>query len=300
MNKLTGLIPVLISPITEDDCIDRDALEKLCLKYKSLGVKGLWVLGTGGEDMCLTYDDRLQVTQTVSEVVGYDLDLIVGCSFFSPKETLKFIDATSNFKIKAYHAMPYHQKVSLNQIKNWYKDIADYSTLPLWCYTSGNWAKRMPPEFIRDLKNHPNIQGVKYSSSNILDIQGAIELQDDKFQVITAVVKSLYSCLSLGVKAATTIEANLFCPYIQQIFTLFEQGLYEEALKKQQFLNNSLLNYPSPATKDNFLRISEIKFLMNLRDLTPRYVTKYYRQLSSSEEGLLLEFFEKYKKELAW
>ena len=214
--------------------------------------------------------------------------------FLFPKESFEFIEKTSGFKISAYHAMPYHQKVSLNQIFSWYEALANLSPLPFWCYTSGNWAQRMSPEFIKSLKMNNNIVGVKYSSSNIIDIQGAIELEDENFQVITAVVKSLFTCLSLGVKAATSVEANLFLNPIMEIFKSFHSGNIKEAYTKQKFLNNVLLQYPSPAAKDNFLRVAEIKYIMKLRGHCEDHLTNFYRHLNHSERNELDIFFNKY------
>ncbi len=294
MRKLKGIIPVLITPINQYGDIDVNSLNNLCEKYLDSGVEGLWVLGTGGEDMCLSFNDRLKVAQIVSEKIDNKLDIILGCSFFSPKESFDFIQKTSDFKISAYHAMPYHQKVSLNQIFSWYEKLANFSPFPFWCYTSGNWAQRMSPDFIKSLKMNKNIVGVKYSSSNIVDIQGAIELEDENFQVITAVVKSLFTCLSLGVKAATSVEANLFLNPIKEIFDSFNSGNIKEAYLKQKFLNNVLLQYPSHAAKDNFLRVAEIKYLMKLRGHCEDWLTNYYRQINNSERKELDTFFNKY------
>lgn len=296
MRKLKGIIPVLITPLDQNGNIDVNSLKNLCGKYLESGVEGLWVLGTGGEDMCLSFNDRVKVARIVSEKINNKLDIILGCSFFSPKESFEFIEKTSDFKISAYHAMPYHQKVSLNQIFSWYEELAEYSSLPFWCYTSGNWAQRMSPEFIKSLKRNSNIIGVKYSSSNIVDIQGAINLEDENFQVITAVVKSLFTCLSLGVKAATSVEANLFLNPIKEIFDLFNSGNLNEAYSKQKFLNNVLLQYPSSAAKDNFLRVAEIKYLMKLRGHCGDEVTNFYRHVNNSERKDLDMFFKEYNK----
>ena len=294
MRKLKGIIPVLITPLDQYGNIDESCLTNLCEKYLNSGVEGLWVLGTGGEDMCLSFNDRLKVANIVSEKIDNKLDIILGCSFFSPKESFEFIKKTSGLKISAYHAMPYHQKVSLKQIFSWYEELANFSPLPFWCYTSGNWAQRMSPEFIKSLKIHNNIVGVKYSSSNIIDIQGAIELEDENFQVITAVVKSLFTCLSLGVKAATSVEANLFLNPIKEIFESFNSGNIKDAYSKQKFLNNVLLRYPSSAAKDNFLRVAEIKYLMKLKGHCGDRLTNFYRHLNNSEKNELNIFFNNY------
>lgn len=297
MRKLKGIVPVLITPLNQDKSVDTGALRALCAYYEEQKASGVWVLGTGAEDMCLSFTQRLTVAQTVTEALSDDVIKIVGCSFFAPAESITFINATAEMNFDAYHAMPYHQKVSLRQIHAWYEMLADHCPKPLWAYTSGNWAQRMGPDFIAELKKIPNIGGVKYSSSNTVDVQGAIELQDDDFQVITAVVKTLYSSLCLGVQAATTVEATIFFPEIAEIFRLYEEGRYEEAYAAQRYLNNVLLKYPSPAGKDNFLRVAELKYMLSLQGLAQEYVTDYYRELEGCEKADLKAWYDANLKE---
>jgi 4-hydroxy-tetrahydrodipicolinate synthase len=296
MRQLRGVIPVLITPLNKDKSVDVGALGALCDEYKALKVCGIWVLGTGGEDMCLSFDQRITVARTVTECLAGEVASIIGCSFYSPVESIAFIRQVESMNFDAFHAMPYHMKVSHRQLLAWYSLLAENSSKPLWAYTSGNWAQRMPPEFIVELKKLPNIAGVKYSSSNMVDVQGAIELADESFQVITAVLKTLYACLCLGVKAATTVEASVFYPEAQRIFELFESGRHEEAYAAQKFLNNVLLKYPSPAAKDNFLRVAELKYLLSLQGSVKEYVTDYYRMLTDDEKAPLREFFDEFLK----
>jgi dihydrodipicolinate synthase/N-acetylneuraminate lyase len=292
--KLTGIVPVLVTPLNSDKSVDKVALKNLCEYYEhSQNITGIWILGTGGEDMCLSFEQRVIVADVTSKALSNRVMKIIGCSFYSPMESLSFIDAIKEMNFDAYHAMPYHPKVSLNQIYEWYRNLASYCDKPLWAYTSGNWAQHMGPDFISKVKKIPNIGGVKYSSSNIVDIQGAIALQDENFQVITAVVKTLYSCLCLGVEAATSVEASIFTPEIQEIFNLYDEGDLSGALVAQNYLNNCLLKYPSPAAEDNFLRVAEIKYILSEQGLCEEYITDYYRGLSETEKKILSSWYDK-------
>ena len=290
--KLVGIIPVLITPLNEDKSIDVCALENLCHYFEhEQGVSGIWILGTGAEDMCLSYDQRILVADVVSRSLSSNVIKIVGCSFYSPKESMSFIRSTSHMAFDAYHAMPYHLKVSQRQLLSWYSLLASHCEKPLWAYTSGNWAQPMSPDFISRVKEIPNVAGVKYSSSNIVDVQGAIELEDDNFQVITAVVKTLYSSLCLGTNAVTSVEASVFTPEIKQIFELYGAGKLDSALEAQRTLNNTFLRYPSVAAKDNFLKVAELKYLLSLQGKCKPFVTEYYRELTDIEMKDLSDWY---------
>ena len=63
-------------------------------------------------------------------------------SVFFSKESIEFMKLTKDFDFSAYHAMPYHPKVSLTQLFSWYNLLNDNSDKKLWAYTSGNWAQK--------------------------------------------------------------------------------------------------------------------------------------------------------------
>ena len=296
MRILNGIVPVLITPLDVNQVIDGKCLERLLSYYLEKKVGGLWVLGTGGEDMCLSMNQRLELADKVCGIVSGEVPVLLGCSFFSPADSFDFIDKSKHLNFDAYHAMPYHQKVSLKNIKSWYELLAHKTVenqKSIWAYTSGNWAQRMLPEFVGSLKEIDGITGVKYSSSNMVDVQGAIALADDDFQVITAVVKTLYSCLCLGAKAATSVEAAVFYDQISEVFKKFTSGKTEEAYRAQIKLNTEFLSYPSEAAKDNFLRISELKYMASKHGYCKEWVTPYYRQLNNEEKKALDIFCEK-------
>ena len=69
-----------------------------------------------------------------------------------------------------------------------------------------------------------NFEGVKYSTSNIVDLHEVSLLQDDSFQVISAVIKTFFSALNIGLDASTSIEAMLFYDDIDKIYKLFKEN----------------------------------------------------------------------------
>jgi dihydrodipicolinate synthase/N-acetylneuraminate lyase len=117
-----------------------------------------------------------------------------------------------------------------------------------------------------------------------------ISLADDKFQVLTAVVKTLYACLSLGVLGATTVEACCFPKPIIQIYEKFTEGDKEGALKLQAKLNRFLEQYPKGASIDNYLRTAEVKYLISKKGICQEYMTGYYRELTCSEKNQIDHF----------
>ena len=143
--QLKSVIPVVQTPVHEDGSIDTDGIGRLVSYLTDAGVGGFWVLGTGSEDMNLTFEKRLAVARAITAANAGKLPLVLGAGFFCMDDILAFMDATKDLEFDAYHVMPYHPVMGLDGVEKFYRDIADYAPKPLWMYTSGNWCRYFPP-----------------------------------------------------------------------------------------------------------------------------------------------------------
>ena len=294
---LQGVVPVVQTPMTRDGQVDVAAQKRLIQFLLERNPGGFWCLGTGSEDMNLTFEQRLAAAGAVTEANAGRVPLILGAGFFCLDEIRAFMNETASLQFDAYHVMPYHPLLSLDRLNWFYRELADHAGgaagKPLWLYTSGNWARPIPPSFVAGLKDHPNIAGVKYSSSQAPDQLRVIALADDRFQVITAVVKQFYACLAMGAKAGTTSVAGAIIEPVQEIYELFRAGRHEEALKLQNRFTSFLEAWPKTVKADNFLGAAEEKYILSRRGgICEEWVTSYYRQLTTSEKVQLLDAFK--------
>jgi 4-hydroxy-tetrahydrodipicolinate synthase len=262
MKTLTGLIPVLITPLDKNLKIDLLSLKKILNFISNYDPCAFWANGTGSEDMSLSLNNRLILTKKICEFNKKKIPVISGCSFYSLEDTFEFLRKSKSFDLSGYHYLPYNQMISLSNLELIYRDLAKYSSKPIWLYTSANWYKHISPDFIDNLKSVKNIAGVKYSTSNIVDMQSVQSLADKKFQVISAVVKTLYSCMCLGVKASTTVEAFTYPSLINKIRQNFLNGDYNQSRIYQNRLNVLIKKMPNISSKQNFLKVAEIKYLL--------------------------------------
>lgn len=294
MRQLRGVIPVLTTPIYKDGSIDTQGLQRLVEFLVSKKIGGLWVLGTGSEDMNFSFKKRIEVAKVVSETNAGRVPIVLGAGFFALEEVLEFISETHMLDVDAFHVMPYHPLLSLDRIDWFYRHIADNCPKSLWMYSSANWSRPITPEFVAGLKDHPNICGIKFSTRNAVDVAKVVKLQDDGFQVITAVAGQFYSCLCLGSKAHTSSLASPLPEAMIAIYDLFQSGEYEAALKEQHKLIDFLDALPKDARKDNFLMAAEEKYILSLRRICQEYTTSYYRDLNEDEKNNVREAVKKY------
>ncbi len=292
MRKLEGVVPVLVTPLTKDGDIDGPALTRLVEYLNGKNIGGFWVLGTGAEDMNLTYKQRLCVLETIVKANEGKSPLVVGAGFFAMRDSLDFMDDTAHLVFDAYHVMPYHPLLSLDRIEWFYKQLADHAQKPVWMYTSANWCRFIPPEFVEKMKGYPNIAGIKFSTSNAVHTEKVIGMADEDFQVLTAVVRTFYVSLCLGVKGGTTVEACPFVGPIVDLYEKFENGDREGALIQQRKFNRMLEQMPQTPGKDNFLKVAEGKYILSKMGICDEYVSGYYRGLSDEEKVQIDEVLE--------
>ena len=298
MNKIKGVVPVLHTPILNGD-LDEASLEKLVDFLVTKDIGGLWVLGTGSEDMNLSFEQRLRVVKRVIETNANRKPLLVGTSFFCYDDILKFSSIIDNFDIYSIHLMPYHPLFSLERLEWMYDDLSKKVSHPLWLYTSGNWCRNIPSSFIEKLKNkYENIQGVKFSTSNTVDMAKVASLADDKFNVISAVISTFYSSLVLGVDGSTSSVGTPLPEILIEIYKLFEEKKYDECLFAQRKLNEFLSKWPKKCSNENFLKGAEEKLILHLRGLSGLEMTSYYKQYNNEDIDQMRSLLEKYYPEI--
>jgi len=286
---IQGIVPVVSTPFTSNEDIDTEGLKRLIEFLIDKKIGGLWVLGTGSEDMNLSFKKRVQVAQAACEANAGKKPLILGTGFFALEDIITFIRETAEMEFDAYHVMPYHPLLSLERLDWFYSYIADNSPKPLWMYTSGNWSRPIPPKFVENLKSYPNIAGIKFSTKDMVAMTEVLSFADADFQVITAIAAQLYSCLCIGSKAHTSSLGSCLPEVLIKIYEFFKNGKYNEAKQEQLILNNFLKDFSTGAKKNNFIMAAEEKYILSLRGICKSNTSSYYRDLSENEKKVVKE-----------
>ena len=292
--EIAGIVPVLNTPLNADGSVDHDGLTRLIDFLAEKDVAAFWALGTGSEDMNLTFDKRLEVAETTVAATRGRVPVILGAGFFALEDTMRFIEATSHLDVAGYHHMLYHPLLGLDRHEWLYRHLADNCHRPVWMYYSSNWSRPMPPEFVRRLKGHPNIAGVKYSTKNAADNFEVISMADENFQVITAVATQLFACLAMGVKAHTSSLASSLPDFLIEIHALFAAGRIDEARQAQKRFNEFMAALPKEAKSSNFLFGAEEKYILKLRGICDEHVSSYYKGLSDENRRTIEQVLKEY------
>ena len=92
MNQFSGAGVAIITPFKEDKSIDFESLEKLVNHLIDEHINYLVVLGTTGESVTLTRDERIEIIEFVVQVNGGRIPIVMGMGGNNTREVVYEIE----------------------------------------------------------------------------------------------------------------------------------------------------------------------------------------------------------------
>ncbi|PQB05937.1 4-hydroxy-tetrahydrodipicolinate synthase [Aureitalea marina] len=176
VNELKGTGVALVTPFRKDGGVDEVALRKLVGHVIDGGVEYLVILGTTGESVTLTQEEKQLVKRTIVDQNRGRLPLVLGVG---GSNTAQVISELQDVDRKAYQAVlsvsPAYNKPTQEGIYQHFSSVASSTELPILLYNvPGRTASNMLPETVFRLAgDHSNIIGIKEAAG---DLQQAMEL----------------------------------------------------------------------------------------------------------------------------
>jgi 4-hydroxy-2-oxoglutarate aldolase len=181
---LSGIFPPITTPFYPDGNVYYKKLEANVERYSRTPVAGLVVLGSTGEAILLSDDERRQVLKTARAVTANHKVLIAGTGIESASETLRLTEYAAELGYDvAMVRTPHYYKGQMKpaNMLAFYRFVADRSPLPVIIYNFPQaTGYDMPAELVIELADHPNIIGIKESSG---DVEKARKIVDGTGQV---------------------------------------------------------------------------------------------------------------------
>ena len=168
-SPLKGIIPPLVTPLLDNDTLDKDGLERLIEHTISGGVNGLFILGTTGEFASLSYRLRIELIQRTCSLVNGRVPVLVGITDSAFQESLNLASLAAESGADAVVlAPPYYYSSGQPELLEYLKRIMAQMPLPLFIYNMPVHTKVIfEPETVRIAADIEGIIGMKDSSANL-------------------------------------------------------------------------------------------------------------------------------------
>lgn len=225
------------TPFTVDEEIDFGKFKENLGKWEKTGLAGVVVLGSNGEFVSLTHEEKVQMISFVRKNISKDKLVIAGTGCESTRETIMLTrEAAESGADAALVINPTYFKGSLTEdvLELHFNKVADASPIPVMIYNMpGNSGINLSAGLLIRLSKNPNIVGMKDSSGNIVQISNIINGTDDDFSVFAGSGSYLLPTLLMGGVGATMAVANVVPNYCVEIEKVFKEGNIEKARDMQ-------------------------------------------------------------------
>lgn len=203
---LNGILPPVTTPFNERGAVDYGALASNIARYNETGLRGYVPLGSNGEAVHLTVDERRQVIETVKRVAKSEHTIVAGVNELSTRAAIEAARAAADCGADAVLVItPYFYKGPMTQERLFlhFSEVADHSPLPVLIYNvPQNTGVVIESATIAALGAHQNIIGAKDSAGNMGTISETIRLVPEGFAVMVGNGGIVYPSLTMGATGA--------------------------------------------------------------------------------------------------
>ena len=211
--SFTGTGVAIVTPFRNDSSIDFKALEKILEHIISGGVDYVVVLGTTGESVTLSKDEKKAVINFVIDTTDKRIPVVVGIGGNNTQEILSTINTTEFDNVDAILSVsPYYNKPSQTGVYLHFKAIATASPVPVIIYNvPGRTGMNIAADTTFKLASEfNNIIAIKEASGNFTQIMQIIKQKPRNFQVISGDDAITLPMIAIGATGAISVVANAF------------------------------------------------------------------------------------------
>lgn len=166
--KLTGVFPPLVIPLTPDRQLDVPSLQRLVEHMIAGGVDGLFVLGSSSEVVFHTDEMREQILSEVTRLVNGRVPLLVGVIDTETNRVLHHMKQAEKYNPAGFVATaPFYAITGPQEIERHFRILAANTDRQLWAYDIPVCVHvKLPTAMMVQLGVEGVLQGLKDSSGD--------------------------------------------------------------------------------------------------------------------------------------
>lgn len=238
-DKFRGTGVALVTPFHKDGSVDFKSFKKLIERIIDGKVDYLVPLGTTGESVTLTKDERCAVIDFVCEIADGRVPVVLGLGGNNTREILNTIEDTDFDKIDAILSVsPYYNRPSQRGIFLHYRTIANASPVPVLLYnvptrTGSNIDAETTLELAHEVKN---IIGIKEASGSLEKVMKIVKDRPKDFLVISGDDVLTLPIIACGGDGVISVIANALPKEFSDLVHFALEGNFDKARKSQNRL----------------------------------------------------------------
>lgn len=238
----TGTGVAIVTPFNKKGEVDHPSLKKLVLHLINGGVEYIVALGTTGESVTLSTEEKKEVVRTIIDTAAGKIPVVLG---IGGNNTAEVVETFNKFDLAGISAIlsvsPYYNKPTQNGIYKHYEFVSKASPLPIILYNvPGRTGSNMLPETTLKLANDfSNILAIKEASGSIEQVMRIYQNKPVGFSIISGDDNLTLPMIASGATGVISVVANAY----PRIFSDMVRATLKNDLQKARELHYSLFDF---------------------------------------------------------
>lgn len=228
----SGVFPAVTTPFHEDLSIDYVALEKHLEALIDSGVTGLVMMGSLGENLALTWEEKFEILRVTKKVANGRVQVLSGVAECSTKQAVEYTQKCEAMGLDGIMLMPAMvYKADTEEALTHYRTVAKGTGLPILIYNNPiSYHVDLTPSLLEILCNESdNFIAIKESAGDVRRVTDLINHLGDRLTIFAGVDDLALECAFLGAKGWVA-GIGLAFPYEnQKLWDLAMAGEWDEA-----------------------------------------------------------------------
>ncbi|HKV87069.1 MAG TPA: dihydrodipicolinate synthase family protein [Candidatus Dormibacteraeota bacterium] len=288
--QLKGVMPALVSPMTQQGTADEAAVARLVERMLGCGVHGLLALGSTGETASLDETARRKILAAVVTAAAGRVPVLCGVAQSHLHAARAEVEAAAGLGADAaLVAPPFYYLMDQATLLAFYRELADDSPLPILLYNIPQFTKVVAePASVATLAREGAIVGIKDSSRDFEYFEAiCIATRDHpSFRIFTGSDTMLLPSMVMGGAGTICGAANVAAEWVVRIYDEFTRGDLGAARASQDALYELVL-----AVRGGFFPAA-IKAALHMQGICDPWLAPPVQRLDERSEARLRERLE--------
>lgn len=239
IEKTKGLIAAPLTGYRDDGMVNLDVVTPYAELLQANRVAGVFVNGTTGEGMSLTLDERRALSERWVQAApqGFKVMIHVGHTCQAESRALAAHAADIGAAAIGEIGPVFFRPGSVEALVDYCAATAAAAPdLPYYYYHMPSMNQVLFPmtEFLRLAQEAiPNLAGIKYTHSDIVDYEQCVGFRDGTYDVLFGRDEFLIEGLKVGAQGAVGSTYNFMAPLYHELLAVFHAGDRAEAERLQ-------------------------------------------------------------------
>jgi 4-hydroxy-tetrahydrodipicolinate synthase len=221
MTQFRGTYTVLITPFTADgQNVDVSALKRLVDWQIEQGIHGLIPLGSTGEFLSMTPDERQLVIETCVKTANGRVPVLIGTGAERTDDCVNLSKEAQSMGADGVMIIPpFYSCPTEDELFTHYRKVSDAIDIPIMLYNNPATANvDLTPPIVARLSQIDNCRYIKESTLEVTRVRDIIELCGERMTVFAGILG--YESFWLGAQGWVAVCSNLIPQMSARLFEL--------------------------------------------------------------------------------